>query len=177
MNPITALWTPGTLVVATVCVIQTFFVRRVVETAYPSLQAVYTNRQTAYLSHWASWWNQVVVAVLPVGTGALLGLINSGWLFPAGQPRSVRVLIGLSIGWFSTLIYKVLRKVIKEKLKLDLPDSPNPVDAPTEIPVTVDAPSHSEVMDNRHPTDPCPPLPSADPVDEIPTPTDPTPGA
>jgi hypothetical protein len=149
MNPILALWTTGTLVVAVVCVVSTFFIRSIVETAFPSLQAVYHKAGTSYLSGWARWWNQVVLYSLPVLTGGLLGLMKSTWLWPAGVTTGVRILLGIVVGWFSTLIYKVVRRAIKERLKMDLPDVPAPVT--------------TEAVEDQSPTDPGAPL-AEDPV-------------
>lgn len=152
MNPILALWTPGTLVVAVVCVIATFFIRQTVETAIPSLKAVRHQGLVTYLSGWARWWNQVVLYALPVCTGGLLGLMKSTWVWPQ-VTTGVRILLGVVIGWFSTLIYKVVRQAIKSRLQIDLPDVPTPASVPPEADTPTDPGDPPTPSDEPPPTE------------------------
>jgi hypothetical protein len=137
MDPVTALWNPGTLVVAMICVIGTFFVRQIVETAAPQLKKVSDENdltKATYNSALARWWNKVILYALPVLIGGGCGYVPSEWLFPSIDTVGARVMVGLVIGWFSTFVYKIIRRLIKQKTGVDIPSGPPPAASPSDPP-------------------------------------------
>lgn len=133
MDPIQALWSPGTLIVSMVCVIGTFFVRQVVETAVPNLKKASDENdlsKATYPTQFARWWNKVILHALPVTIGGLCGLAPSEWLFPEVDTPGARVMVGIVLGWFSTFTYKVIRKIIEQKAGVEIKSGPPPAAAP-----------------------------------------------
>jgi len=135
MDPIQALWNPGTLIVAMVAVIGTFFIRQIVETIVPDLKKTSDENdltQATYKTQFARWWNKVILHALPVFIGGLCGLGHSVWLFPGVDTTGARVMVGIVLGWFSTFLYKIIRKVVKQKTGVEIHEGPPPVGTPQD---------------------------------------------
>jgi mannose/fructose/N-acetylgalactosamine-specific phosphotransferase system component IIC len=133
----TQLLRPGTFAVAVAVVVVTFFLRRIVETLWPTLkkQAPETAPEVTYLSNVAMWWNTVVLYAVPVLLGVLIGLINSDFLHGDIKDVGGRILFQAGVGWFAGFLYKILRKIILKKTGVDIQPSPASGDAdvtPTE---------------------------------------------
>jgi hypothetical protein len=114
----------GTLVLACAVFIATFFVRRVVETAVPSLakKADENEAGVTYETTFARWWNQVILYAIPVTLGALSGLMNIPFVFGESIETIVgRCLYGFVVGWFSSFFYKVGRKVLVKNVGVEDP--------------------------------------------------------
>jgi hypothetical protein len=110
----------GTLVLAFAVFIATFFVRRIVETAVPNL-AKKTDKGN-YSSKFAMWWNQVILYAIPVTIGALIGLMNIPFLFGDQiQTMGGRCFFGAVVGWFSSFMYKIFRRVLAKNVDVEEP--------------------------------------------------------
>lgn len=113
----------------------TFFIRRVVETARPSLKkaADETEHKQTYTNRLAVWWNDVILHAIPVVLGSLLAIIMKDM-----APDTVwysRAIYGVLPGWLSAFIYKLLRQTLKKRIGLDLPGGSIPP-PPEETPET-----------------------------------------
>lgn len=117
----------GTLVLACAVFILTFFVRRIVETAVPSVkkQADENAKAVTYKTTFARWWNSVILYAIPVVIGSLIGLVNISFIF-TGDIKTIsgRMIFGGVVGWFSSFLYKVVRKMIIKKTGVDGSDLP-----------------------------------------------------
>lgn len=128
---VTQLLTWGSVYLAVAVVIVTFFVRRIVETAVPSAKKKADENEAGvtYETTFARWWNNVILYAVPVLTGSLLALAETalewGWLAP--QSLSGAFLYGGIVGWFSSFLYKVFRKVLKARTGVD------PVPGPSSV--------------------------------------------
>ena len=113
---------PGTYVLGVALFVAVFLVRRVVETAVPTLkkQADPNSPRLTYLTTFSRWWNEVILYVLPVVLGAGCGLIKSDFFFAGIGDKGGRLIFGAMVGWFSSFLYKLLRKVVKQKMGVDL---------------------------------------------------------
>lgn len=98
-------------------VILTFFVRRIVETAVPSLKGA----KAPYQSRLAAWWGEVLLPLVPilVGVGLALGVSE---LAPETR-TGVKSIYGLILGWSSSVVYKVVSQALKAKTGVELPPS------------------------------------------------------
>lgn len=128
----------GALLLGVLVVIITFFIRRVVETALPNLKkkADENSPQVTYLTEFARWWNSVILYALPVVTGSALAIVKPDWFLPESATKGDAFLYGMIIGWFSSFLYKVVRKTLKARTGIDpvpgvasvFPSSPPPPD-------------------------------------------------
>lgn len=125
---------PGTYILGVGIFIVVFMLRRIVESAWPKLkkQADANDPKTTYLTTMSRWWNEVILYLLPVILGAFCGLIKSDFLFAGIGDKGGKVIFGAVIGWFASFLYKLLRKVIKQKTGVDIiPDvSASEIDTP-----------------------------------------------
>lgn len=114
---ISLLVTYKSALLALCVVIGTFFVRRIVETAIPSLQGA----KAPYASRVAAWWAEVLLPMVPVtlGVGLALGVSE---LSPEAS-KGVRAVYGLILGWSSSVVYKVVSQTLKAKTGVELPPS------------------------------------------------------
>lgn len=122
----------GTYVLACAVFAIVVMIRRLVETAYPSLKkkADENSPKATYLTTAARWWNDVVLFNLPVVIGGAIGLfMQSSFFFGDISERSARTTLGGVIGWFSSFLYNLLRRVIKQKMGLDVSPSDMPPDS------------------------------------------------
>lgn len=132
------LLTKEAFILAVLVVIGTFFVRLIVETAVPSAKGVDSPKGTTYKTKFGLWWGSVILYAIPVLFGA--GIAMLGVWVPSIWPAGVAtfggaVIWGIVVGWFSSFLYKVARKVLKKETGID--PLPGPVD-PTK-PSTEDA--------------------------------------
>jgi len=117
----------GTLVLAFAVFIATFFVRRIVETAVPTLaKKVDENEKGAtYETAFARWWNKVILYAIPVVLGASAGVLNIPFLFGEQiQTMAGRCFFGAVVGWFSSFLYKVFRKMLVKHVGVEEPEGP-----------------------------------------------------
>lgn len=131
------LFTLGTAIFAVSIVIVTFFIRRIVETQWPSLRKKADENvpATTYSTRFARWYQTVILYAIPVVAGALLGLLKITYFFPESvQTASGRLFYGGVVGWFSSALYKVVKKALASK-GIDLPGSMIP-DPPRSVPPT-----------------------------------------
>lgn len=127
---ISQFFTAGTAVLALSVVIFTFFIRRIVETAWPSVKKKADENQPGitYETTMARWWNSVILYAIPVAVGGLIGLLNVPFLFSVegvGSSMSSRVFFGGATGWMSSYIYKVIRMTLKQRTGIDIQPSPS----------------------------------------------------
>lgn len=122
----------GTYVLAVAVFAIVMMLRRFIETAAPSLKkkADENAPEPTYATSMARWWNQVILFNMPVAVGGLFGLfIQSEFFFGDIAERSVRMTLGGVIGWFSSFLYNLLRRAIKQKMGLDISPSDPALDS------------------------------------------------
>lgn len=123
--------TAGTAILALSVVILTFFIRRIVETAVPSVKKKADENEigVTYSTQFARWWNQVILYSVPVIVGACIGLLKVPYLFniEGMETRGARVFFGGVVGWLSSYIYKIVRMTLKKKTGVDLEPTPSVV--------------------------------------------------
>jgi len=126
---ITQFFTPGTVILSFAVVILTFFVRRTLETSFPSLrkQCDENHPKPSYLSGWARWWNQVLLYLIPVLLGVGMALWNIKYLFAIEglEDLDARLVFGGVIGWLSSFIYKIVRMLVKQRVGVDIQPTPS----------------------------------------------------
>lgn len=102
------------LVFGTCIVFLTFFIRRLVETSFPSLKKkADENAPMAIYEHtMARYWNQVILYVLPSALGVIIALFNIPYLYGDTGPKTLggRVFMGIFIGGVSAFVYKAAKK-------------------------------------------------------------------
>jgi hypothetical protein len=134
MNQLIAqFWQLGTFYLGIAVVIATFFVRRIVEQAIPSIKkAAHENDpKPTYKTKLAEWWNKVLLYLIPVVVG-ILGAIFWQDFFCSGEASENLKdagMFGAIMGWFSSFLYKVVRKTLYKRTGID--PIPGPLD-PTE---------------------------------------------
>ena len=104
--------------------IGTFFIRRIVETAFPKVKqaAPETAHAVSYTNQWAVWWNQVILYGIPVVLGMIGALTTKDLITLDGfVSKSGLAMYGGVCGWLSGFGYKVFRKMVKAKTGVDLP--------------------------------------------------------
>lgn len=128
----------GTLVLVLSIIILTFFIRRIIETAFPHVkkQADENSPKITYLTTTARWYQQVILYAIPVVVGGCLGILDVPYLFSIEGLTTTgsKVFFGGVSGWMSSFVYKVFRQVLKKKTGVDLPS------------VTVPPPSEDGVL-------------------------------
>lgn len=126
----------GSLIFAVSVVIATFFVRRTVETAWPHLrkQADENAPQVTYSTQFARWYQTVILYAIPVVVGGLIGLIDVPYFFPDSvQTMEGRLFFGGVVGWFSSALYKVAKRILAKK-GIDIPGASMAPSAPPPAP-------------------------------------------
>lgn len=136
LDIIALLTRPGTYVLAIGIFVLTFFIRRIVETAWPKLKKQHDENSpnVTYLTQTARWWNTVILAALPVVFGIVAGLlVKSDFFFDGIGDKGGRLAFGGGAGWFSGTLYKLLKKIFKQKFGLEVSgdsDAPPPPSGP-----------------------------------------------
>ncbi len=126
----------GTYVLALAVFILTWLLRRIVENTFPILmkQNDVNAKAAPYLTKMSRWWNEVILYIIPVVIGGTFGLVGqSTFLFGDITEVRARITLGGVVGWLASFLYKVLRKVVKQRLGVDIlpePDEPMPVEPP-----------------------------------------------
>ena len=126
------LMSPATAYLTVMVIIGTFFARRIIETALPDLKklADANDPEPTYKTTFSRWWNEVILYALAPGLGALSGLMEITLIHGDGDasigPMSSRVVYGVVIGWFSSFLYKLLKKLAKKTTGVDLPSASSP---------------------------------------------------
>lgn len=105
-----SLW--GLLSLATMCYVGTFFTRRILTTAMPWLEPVTKDGKETYTCGWARWYNKVLLYAIPVVLGLLFALIPSKFLFGEIDSFGGKLFFSGTIGWFSSMLYKLFRVTI-----------------------------------------------------------------
>lgn len=118
---------PGTYVLGIFIFILTFFSRKIIESINPSLKKVadVNDPSVTYLTTASRWWNEVVLYVLPVIYGMAAGWLKSDFFFNGIGDKGGKVMFGAVVGWFASFLYKLLRKLVKQKLGLDIIPDPS----------------------------------------------------
>jgi hypothetical protein len=113
---------PGTYVLGAAIFVAIFMLRKIVETAFPRLkkQCDVNEPKRVYLTTFSRWWNEVILYFLPVFLGLASGCIKSEFFFAGIGDKGGRLIFGALVGWFSSFLYKLLRKGIKQKTGIDL---------------------------------------------------------
>lgn len=122
MDIVDLLTRPGTYVLGVAIFILTFMFRRIVESAQPKWkkQADANDPKSTYLTTWSRWWNEVILYILPVSFGIASGFIKSDFFFAGIGDKGGRLIFGAIVGWFSSFLYKLLRKVARQRLGVDI---------------------------------------------------------
>lgn len=125
---------PGTFVLGIAIYVATFFTKRVVEILKPAWKPSKGSQQQKstkevvnvqrYATTMSMWWNDVILHGIPVLYGMLAGLIQSQFLFgPANEHVMDRVLWACGIGWFSSFLYKAIRRLALQKVGVEIEPS------------------------------------------------------
>lgn len=122
---LTQFFTLGTAIIALACVMATGVVKRLVENIWPYLKkaADENAKGVTFKTPMARWWSRVILPSISVVMGGVLGVIPADYLFGAVGDRSSRVFYGLVVGWLSTTIYKIIKKVIEKRTGVNLPEA------------------------------------------------------
>lgn len=90
----------------------TFVLRKVIEFALDSSKI-----PTGNMSKTSRVWTEVVLPISPIVLGGLIGLVATMYPFPEGlTTTSARVLFGLVAGFLSGLVYRLVKRVLVNKL-------------------------------------------------------------
>lgn len=140
------LFTWGSLYLAVAVVITTFFVRRIVETAWPSVKkkADENAPEPTFETKFARWWNQVILYAIPVIGGAVLAVVARAahWTLLAPDTTGGSAIYGGIVGWFSSFLYQVFRRTLKKETGID--PIPGPSDVTTEQPAEPAKPAEAK---------------------------------
>lgn len=119
MDILDLLTRPGTYVLGIAVYVLTFITRRVVEIVWPTLkkQADANSPDLTYLTKLSRWWNEVVLYVIPVAFGGCSSVSGSQFLFE-GIDGSAKFMYGAGVGWFSSFLYKALKKAIANRVNV-----------------------------------------------------------
>ena len=134
-NAVNLLLREGTLALGALVFIATFLVRRICETGVPTLkmQAHENDPQASYATTMSMWWNKVILYVIPPALGGLAGIAQIPYVFPDDKFTTMggRIVFGIVVGWFSSLLYKVIRMAVAKKTGIQLPSNSIPPDLPS----------------------------------------------
>lgn len=117
MDILELLTRPGTYVLGIAVYVLTFFTRKVVQLEWPSLkkQADANDPQITYLTPMSRWWNEVILYAIPVAYGGAACIVQSTFLFE-GIDGGAKFMYGAGVGWFSSFLYKAIKKAISNKM-------------------------------------------------------------
>ena len=104
----------GTMALAVMCYVATFFTRSILTTAMPWLEPVKKDGKESYTCGWARWYNKVFLYAIPVTFGLAFAFIPSKFLFGGIDTIGGKMFWGGMLGWFSALIYKGVKYEPKE---------------------------------------------------------------
>lgn len=115
---IAQLMSLGTIVLGVSVYIGVALIRRLVETQWPGLKqkAPEDDKEVTYGSVGARWYNKVVLYFLPPVLGGVVGLFEVPFIFGETiTSMGGRIFFGIVVGWFSSLLYKVLTGGIEKQ--------------------------------------------------------------
>jgi hypothetical protein len=133
---ISQLLNVGTAIFAVSIVVVTFFIRRGIETAWPSLRkkADENSPSVTYSTAAARWYQQVFLYAIPVLVGLGLGLLDVPFLVPEDlRTLGGRIFYGMVSGWFSSATYKVIKRLFAQR-GIELPSASINPSAPSGPP-------------------------------------------
>lgn len=159
---VTQLLTYQTAILMIAATIGTWVVRKTVETMAPKTKKAADEMapEPTYLTHLAAWWNEVGLHLIPVllGIGLVFGVKE---LAPLKMTSTSGVaLYGGICGWFSSTGYKILRRTLKTKTGVDLPNIEGDAD-----PASMVKPATPAADDKKDPPAPPPAAPPDPPKD------------
>lgn len=117
-----------TLIFGLVCWILTFFTRRILENIYPSIkkQTDANAPGVSYKTTFSRWWNEVILYAMPAVWGGICAVAAVQYPFPQGiSSVSGRLFFGVVVGFFSSFLYKVVKKVALKRFDI-VDDTPAP---------------------------------------------------
>lgn len=120
-DALSQIFRAGTIAVAVGVFVATFFIRRITELLIPSLK----KSEDKYKTKLSLWWNTVILYAIPVLLGCSVGFIPSDFLHGDIKDMGGRLMFQAGVGWFSSFIYKVTRKMILQKAGVDLRRPPS----------------------------------------------------
>lgn len=127
---------PGTIVFGVSIILLTFLIRKVVETAAPSVKkkADENAPATTYVTTFARYWNQVILYALPPLMGGIIGVFNIPYLHGEHGPTTMggRIFAGIFVGGASAFVYKSVKK--RWGIDLNLALKPSTAPPPPEPP-------------------------------------------
>lgn len=104
----------GTLVYMVCVILITFGIRRLVQTAVPSVKKrVEANAEgITYATTFSRYWNEVILYILPPLVGAIIGVFDIPYIHGASGPDTLggRVMAGIFVGGMSAMGYKLAKK-------------------------------------------------------------------
>jgi hypothetical protein len=112
-----------TIGIALVAYICTAVTRRIVETRWPGLkkQADELSASVTYGSNFAKWYQQVILYLMPLVYGGAAGVCAKFYPWPSGVHNWVsRMVLGIICGFFSGYAYKLIARLIGQKVGLDV---------------------------------------------------------
>lgn len=114
----------GTYILAVAVFVSTYFIRKIIEIIRPGWKKMADANDIGltYLSTMARWWNEVILYAIPVVLGAMSSLFGSALLF-GGLDAQAGMMFGAGVGWFSSFLYKALKKAVSGRLGVDAPSS------------------------------------------------------
>jgi hypothetical protein len=120
----------GTIVFGVSIIMVTFFIRKLVETAVPSVQKKADENAPAitYETTFSRYWNQVILYALPPVVGALIGILDVPFLYGEDGAKTMlgRVFTGVFVGGVSAFVYKSAKKRWGINLETGLRQSTKP---------------------------------------------------
>ena len=128
----------GTIVYGVSIIMVTFFIRKLVETGWPSIKKKADENDPAvtYETTFARYWNQVILYALPSAIGALIGILDVPFLYGDNGAKTMlgRVFTGVFVGGVSAFVYKSAKKRWGINLESGLQGSTRPPPPPAETP-------------------------------------------
>lgn len=122
-----------------------FVIRKIVE---------YSMTRWAKFAINASFWNELLLPILPVILGALLAIIIQHFPYPENLTTgSSRFVFGLVAGLLSTLIYRVVNSLLGQKITEVITSiKGQPPTTTTTTTTTIAPPSDEDLSANSKPT-------------------------
>lgn len=113
-DALTQLLHQGTLVYMVCVIIITFGIRRLVQTAVPSVKkrAAVNEEGVTYTTTFSRYYNELILYILPPAVGALIGVFDIPYLHGDSGPATLlgRVMSGIFVGGMAAMAYKLCKK-------------------------------------------------------------------
>lgn len=122
---IAQLTSKGAVVLAVVVYIAVSLVRRLIETQWPALKqkAAEDDAEVTYGNAAARWYNKVFLYFLPPIMGGCSGLFDIPFVFGEDIKETTgRVFFGIVVGWFSSMLYKLLTGGLSKQTGVKVPE-------------------------------------------------------